>query len=182
MDKQLNARIKPDLHTKIKTLSSDTQIIMNTLVETLLEIGLKHYQSGSVSIDSDRYLTQDDLKTFEDRLKKLESLIGNSATGQTEQVESFGTSVPILEISEDAIAIETNQDVHNTDGHLYPVGSKVSKFELSKYLGFHHTNYSTKGKKLGLSTEEYVNRLAAAKGEKWQELIEGITKYFVRIG
>jgi len=93
----------------------------------------------------------------------------------------LGTSVPILEISEDAIAIETNQDVHNTDGHLYPVGAKVKKFDLSKYLDFHYTNYSTAAKKLGLSTEEYVNRLSAAKGEQWQELIEGNTKYFVRV-
>jgi len=176
MDKQLNARIKPDLHTQIKNLSSDTKIIMNTLVETLLEIGLKHYQSGSVSIDSDRYLTQDDLKILDDRLKKLESLIGNSATGQTEQVESLGTSVPILEISEDAIAIETNQD-----GHRYQIGSKISKFELSKYLGFHHTNYSTKARKLGLSTEEYVNFCAKGKSEEWRELVEGTAKYFVRV-
>ena len=181
MDKQLNARIKPDLHNQIKTLSSDTKIIMNTLVETLLEIGLKHYQSKSIAVDSNCYITQDDLKILEDRLKKLESLVSNFATGQTKQVEQSTKILPTsktIEIEADHIAVENI----NQDGHIYPVGSKVKKFDLSKYLDFHYTNYSTNAKKLGLSTQEYVNRLAAAKGEKWQELIEGITKYFVRIG
>jgi len=101
MDKQLNARIKPDLHNQIKTLSTDSKIIMNTLVETLLEIGLKHYQSNSIAVDSNRYITQDDLKILEDRLKKLEMLFSKSATVQNKQVEQI--ELP------SAIAIETTK-------------------------------------------------------------------------
>jgi len=177
MDKQLNARINPNLHNQIKTLSTDTKIIMNTLVETLLEIGLKHYQSASVLVDSDRNLTQNDLQSLEDRLKKLESMIGNFAHGQTNQVEQ----IELLCISKQAIATVANNDVHNIDSYLYPVGAKVKKFDLSKYLGFHHNNYSVKAKAKGLTTEQYVNYLAQAKGEQWQELVEGNAKYFLRV-
>jgi hypothetical protein len=83
MDKQLNARVNPELHNQIKKLSTDSKIIMNTLVETLLEIGLKYYLEGSLSTDSSSYITKDDLITFESGLlKKVESLINDSGINQ----------------------------------------------------------------------------------------------------
>jgi hypothetical protein len=104
MDKQLNARVKPELHNQIKQLSSDSKIIMNTLVETLLEIGLKHYQDGNIGIDSDRYITKDDLITFESGLlKKVESLIANSASGQAKSIDSSSVNPsPVNNISKDS--------------------------------------------------------------------------------
>jgi hypothetical protein len=79
MDKQLNSRINPELHSQIKQLSIDSRIIMNTLVETLLEIGLKHYPERNMSTDSNSYITKDDLINFEaELLKKVETLINES--------------------------------------------------------------------------------------------------------
>jgi len=80
MDKQLNARVTPTIHAQIKKLSSESKVIMNTLVETLLEIGLKYYPDKSIAVDSNSYITKDDLIIFEtELLKKVQSLITNSA-------------------------------------------------------------------------------------------------------
>lgn len=104
MDKQLNARVNPELHNQIKQLSSDSKIIMNTLVETLLEIGLKHYSESNISTDSNSYITKDDLITFESGLlKKVQSLIANSASGQALSIDSSSVNPsPISNISKDS--------------------------------------------------------------------------------
>jgi len=58
MDKQLNARINPDIYNRIKSVKSDSKLTMNTLVEQLLEIGLNAYLQGNLSPDSSSYISQ----------------------------------------------------------------------------------------------------------------------------
>lgn len=111
MDKQLNARVNPGLHNQIKQLSSDSKIIMNTLVETLLEIGLKHYRDSNISTDSTSYVTKVDLIAFESGLlKKVESLIANSASGKALSIDSSSVeSSPVINIATDSDRYSSEQ-------------------------------------------------------------------------
>jgi len=85
MDKQLNARISPDIYNRIKTVKSDSKLTMNTLVEQLLEIGLDAYLKGNVATDSNSYVSQSDFDSFRgEMLGKLSSLVE-----QLKQVESI---------------------------------------------------------------------------------------------
>jgi len=190
------------LHKLETQVAELTNALSNTVKHSDIEILRDEILSNS---QSDRTITKDDLTEISDRLNKLGTLptwldfetLKNEVAAISDRLTKLETLINSQVSSElvqgavtenllinglenhlsipDAIATETKQDIH-----LYPIGAKLSILELSNHLGFHHRNYSTQAKAKGLTTEQYVNHLASAKGEQWKELIEGTTKYFVR--
>jgi len=84
------------------------------------------------------------------------------------EVENLGTLVPVLDSK------------NNPDAHPYPIGSEIRLKELSEYLGFNLINYSTYAKKQGISSDEYINQKAIAKGERWEIATIGVKKIATR--
>lgn len=159
MDKQLNARIKPDLHSQIKQLSSDSKIIINTLVETLLEIGLKHYRESNLAIDTTSYITKDDLITFESGLlKKVESLIA-SASGQAKSID--GSSVKPSPVEYAEVKNIPSPDTHSVD-------TELTTKEMLEYLGI---NINSKNPKRDID-----RGLKSYPDEVWQPIARGYWK------
>ncbi|AFY75493.1 hypothetical protein Syn7502_03671 (plasmid) [Synechococcus sp. PCC 7502] len=159
MDKQLNARVNPDLHNQIKKLSSDSKIIMNTLVETLLEIGLKHYPESILSSDTS-YITKDDLISFESELlKKVESLIA-SASGQAKSIDGSSVKPSPVEY------VPQVKNIPSPDTH--PVGTELTTKEMLEYLGI---NINSKNSKRDID-----RGLKSYPDQVWQPIARGYWK------
>ena len=87
MDKQLNARISPNLYARIKSAQVDSKLTTNTLVEQLLEIGLNAYLKGNISTDSNCYVTQSDFESFRgEMLGKFKSLTEQLSQAKTQNL------------------------------------------------------------------------------------------------
>ncbi len=186
-DKQLNARVREDLHNEIKNLSTDRKITMNTLVEDLLERGLKQYLESDISTDKNSYLTQDDLIGLEERLGKLESLIANSLSGQANsesdrinRLESlFDSLVATLErklqLQEQRLTkgslVESVPEVRNIPNlgtDPYVVGAELTTKEMLEYT---KSNPNTKNAKRDIERglKDYPNQV-------WEPIARGFWK------
>jgi len=134
MDKQLNARISPDIYNRIKAAKADSKLTMNTLVEQLLEIGLDGYLKGNLSPDSNSCVSQSDFDIFKGEvLGKLHSLINNPLN----QVDAIDAPV---QVANKAVEIENHPKTLDNPLQVAttaPTGGKGKPitFDLSKSDG-----------------------------------------------
>jgi hypothetical protein len=52
MDRQLNVRVRVDIHAEIKEIANRTLVPINTLVEGFIKVGLDEYKNASTSINT----------------------------------------------------------------------------------------------------------------------------------
>jgi len=107
MDKQLNARISPELYARIKSAQAGSKLTMNTLVEQLLEIGLNASLNGNVSTDSNCYVTQSDFESFRgEMLGKFKSLVEQLSQAKSQNLtEILESTLPkrVIDIEADSM-------------------------------------------------------------------------------
>jgi hypothetical protein len=185
----------------------NTTLIIHAALRSWLE--LPNDISNTVSNNVSNDLSYDVIQVLQSRLDELSNVISNTVKRDElalfkDEINSvleplrFGLETVKLELQsvESAIAIpeirhsqldlteifsENPSPVLVTSEHLYPLGAKLDFEGLGKHLGFHPTNYSTDAKKLGQSSDEYINNRAIAKGELWERGKEGKKAVFTRV-
>jgi hypothetical protein len=105
------------------------------------------------------------------------SMINNISQPETRHNQLDLTDIPAIAVSPEIVQIDAQVDLD----HPYPVGTELRLKELSEYLGFNLINHSTYAKKKGISKEDYINRLAIAKGELWRFTTVGTRTIAVRV-
>jgi len=171
MDKQLNARISPEIHKRIKAAQADSKLTLNTLVERLLEIGLDAYLKGNLSPDSNCYVSQVEFESFKGEvLGKFHSLI-NSPVSQVDaivapvQVANKGT-----EIENHPKMLDNPLQVANTA----PTGGKVKPITFETNSDGSLIIRSIRGIRAGtlktLSDDELVSIGIFSSGDKFYRL------------
>jgi hypothetical protein len=143
LDKQINARINPNLHRQLKEVSQTRDIILSTLIEKLLDIGLKHYLESDTAVDTSRYITRDDLTPIEDKLKKLASQImdlANLAAQESDRRYKLQAQVNTLfkerNISREKVSpVESEvRNVANLEVEKYIIGTELNSKTMLEYM------------------------------------------------
>lgn len=129
-EKQINARINPKLHSQLKKICESRDVILSTLIERLIELGLPHYlETNTVATE---VATKDDLVDVDERLKKLESQINDVfslALQDSDRISNLQRLFKSFSTTAENVPVTPNL---GTDTHIG--GTELSQKEMLEYV------------------------------------------------